>query len=57
MSDPLSGVWSAAVTPLHDDLTVNLDAMVAHHEWLLNNGCDGVAVLGTLFYTSARGGH
>lgn len=47
MSDPLSGVWSAAVTPLHDDLTVNLDAMVAHHKWLLSNGCDGVAVLGT----------
>ncbi len=47
MSDPLSGVWSAAVTPLHGDLTVNLEAMVAHHEWLLGNGCDGVAVLGT----------
>ncbi len=47
MSDPLSGVWSAAVTPLHDDLTVNLAAMVEHHKWLLANGCDGVAVLGT----------
>ena len=47
MSDPLSGVWSAAVTPLHDDLSVNLGAMVAHHQWLLANGCDGVAVLGT----------
>ncbi|MDA1100784.1 MAG: dihydrodipicolinate synthase family protein [Proteobacteria bacterium] len=47
MSDPLSGVWSAAVTPLHDDLTVNLNAMVAYHKWLLGNGCDGVAVLGT----------
>lgn len=47
MNDPLSGVWSAAVTPLHDDLTVNLEAMVGHHEWLLANGCDGVAVLGT----------
>ena len=47
MSDPLSGVWSAAVTPMHDDLTVNLAAMVKHHQWLLANGCDGVAVLGT----------
>jgi len=46
-NDALSGVWSAAVTPLHDDLTVNLDAMVAHHKWLLANGCNGVAVLGT----------
>ena len=47
MSDPLSGVWSAAVTPLNDDLTVNLAAMVDHHKWLLANGCNGVAVLGT----------
>ena len=47
MSDPLSGVWSAAVTPLNNDLTVNLAAMVAHHKWLLANGCNGVAVLGT----------
>ena len=47
MSDSLSGVWSAAVTPLHDDLTVDYAAMVAHYKWLLANGCDGVAVLGT----------
>lgn len=47
MSDPLSGVWSAAVTPLNNDLTVNLAAMMAHHKWLLANGCNGVAVLGT----------
>ena len=47
MSDPLSGVWSAAVTPLNNDLTVNLAAMVTHHKWLLANGCNGVAVLGT----------
>ena len=46
MSDSLSGVWSAAVTPLHDDLTVDYTAMVAHYKWLLANGCDGVAVLG-----------
>ena len=47
MSDPLSGVWSAAVTPLNHDLTVNLAAMVDYHKWLLANGCNGVAVLGT----------
>jgi 4-hydroxy-tetrahydrodipicolinate synthase len=47
MSDPLSGVWSAAVTPQRADLSVDLDKMVAHHKWLLANGCDGIAVLGT----------
>ena len=47
MMDSLSGVWSAAVTPLLDDLTVNFPVMVAHYEWLLANGCDGSAALGT----------
>ncbi|MDP6344211.1 MAG: dihydrodipicolinate synthase family protein [Alphaproteobacteria bacterium] len=47
MSDPLTGVWCAALTPMHDDLSVDPAAMVAHHQWLLGNGCDGVAVLGT----------
>ena len=47
MSDTLSGVWSAAVTPLFDDFSVNYPGMVAHYEWLLANGCDGVAALGT----------
>ena len=47
MSDPLSGVWSAAVTPQRANLSVDLDKMVAHHKWLLGNGCDGISVLGT----------
>ena len=41
------GVWAAALTPQNDDLSADLAAMVAHHRWLLANGCDGVAVLGT----------
>src|SRR5690606_39268443 len=47
MSDAVRGVWTAALTPLRDDLAPDLKAMVAHHRWLLDNGCDGVAVLGT----------
>ena len=47
MSDRLGGAWAAALTPLKDDLSIDLDAMVAHHRWLLAQGCDGVAVLGT----------
>lgn len=47
MSDRLRGVWAAALTPLKDDLSIDLDAMVAHHGWLLAQGCDGVAALGT----------
>lgn len=47
MSNGLRGVWAAAVTPMHDDLTVDLDRLTAHYRWLLAQGCDGVAALGT----------
>ncbi len=47
MSDRLTGVWAAALTPQNADLSPNPAAMVAHHRWLLANGCDGVALGGT----------
>lgn len=47
MSEHLKGVWAASLTPLNDDLSVNIDGMLDHHRWLLANGCDGIAVLGT----------
>jgi 4-hydroxy-tetrahydrodipicolinate synthase len=47
MTPAISGVFCAAATPLHADLTPNLPAFAAHCRWLLNEGCDGVALLGT----------
>ena len=47
MTDLNKGVWAAALTPQNDDLSADLAGMVGHHRWLLDNGCDGVAVLGT----------
>ncbi len=47
MTDARPGVWAAALTPLQEDLSVDLPALVGHLHWLLANGCDGVAVLGT----------
>jgi 4-hydroxy-tetrahydrodipicolinate synthase len=47
MSEFLKGVWAASLTPLRDDLSVDLEGMLNHHRWLLASGCDGVAVLGT----------
>ncbi len=44
---PLRGVFAAALTPLNDDLEPDHASMVEHYRWLLANGCDGVAVLGT----------
>ncbi len=43
----VGGVFAAALTPLNADLSVNGKALVDHCRWLLENGCDGLAVLGT----------
>ncbi|MEQ9638530.1 MAG: dihydrodipicolinate synthase family protein [Alphaproteobacteria bacterium] len=47
MAHALKGAWVAALTPLNEDLSADLPAMIAHYRWLLGNGCDGIAVLGT----------
>jgi len=41
------GVYSAALTPLKDDLSPDLRLMADHCKWLLANGADGLAILGT----------
>ncbi len=42
-----TGVFAASLTPMTADLAPDLDRVVAHNRWLLANGCDGVAPLGT----------
>ena len=41
------GVNAAVLTAMHDDLSIDLDRMVAHGKWLLANGCNGLGILGT----------
>jgi 4-hydroxy-tetrahydrodipicolinate synthase len=43
----ITGVYCAAVTPVAADLSPNLEAFARHCRWLVDEGCDGVAVLGT----------
>ena len=43
----LKGVIAAAATPLREDLSVDLDGLVAHCRHLLSDGCDGINLLGT----------
>lgn len=45
--DRFTGVLAAALTPLDAALQPNHDLMAVHSRWLLNNGCDGLAILGT----------
>ena len=47
MVNTLNGVWAAATTPMLDDLSVDMPRLVGHYRWLLAQGCDGVAALGT----------
>jgi 4-hydroxy-tetrahydrodipicolinate synthase len=41
------GVNAAVLTAMRDDLSVDLDRTAAHCHWLLANGCNGLAVMGT----------
>ncbi len=41
------GIITASLTPMHADLRVNYPAFINHLQWLLNNGCDAVCILGT----------
>ena len=41
------GVNAAVLTPMNADLSIDLDRMAAHCRWLLANGCNGLAVMGT----------
>ena len=48
MKDALyGGVNAAVLTPMNADLSVDLDRMAAHCRWLMANGCNGLAVMGT----------
>jgi 4-hydroxy-tetrahydrodipicolinate synthase len=41
------GVNAAVLTPMKDDMSVDLDRMAKHCRWLLANGCNNLGVLGT----------
>ena len=42
------GVMPAVTTPLNLDLTVDQDLLLRHTTWLLENGCKGLVMLGSL---------
>ncbi len=47
MGFAISGVWSAVATPLDEDLNPDGAKLDRQCRWLLDNGCDGLALLGT----------
>ncbi len=47
MNRPLNGVYTASLTPLTASFEPNIPALVRHIQWLMGNGTDGVAILGS----------
>jgi len=47
MTFAVSGVFCASATPLAADLSPDLTAFAAHCRTLIQDGCDGIALLGT----------
>jgi 4-hydroxy-tetrahydrodipicolinate synthase len=43
----VTGVYCAAATPVTADLSPDAPRFAAHCRWLLEEGCDGIALLGT----------
>ena len=43
----ISGVFSAALTPINEDLTINKDLYLRHCQYLMKQGHDGLAIFGT----------
>ena len=43
----LSGVFSAALTPIKQDLSINQDLYLRHCQYLMRQGHDGLAIFGT----------
>lgn len=41
------GINAAVLTPMNADLSPDPDRMASHCRWLLDNGCNGLSVLGT----------
>jgi 4-hydroxy-tetrahydrodipicolinate synthase len=47
MTSSIQGVFAAVLTPLDENLAPDRAAIARHCRWLRDNGCDGLAVLGT----------
>jgi 4-hydroxy-tetrahydrodipicolinate synthase len=47
MTTKLQGIVAPALTALTDNFRIDQKRTIAHFEWLLENGCDGLVVFGT----------
>ncbi len=45
--EPMRGVYAPILTPVHEDYTPDVERWIDHAQWLLENGCHGLAPFGT----------
>ena len=43
----INGVYSASLTPINEDHSINLNSYLSHAQWLLKQNLTGLAVFGT----------
>ena len=45
--DKIQGIYAASLSIFNDDLSLNIDNTIKHADYLINNGCHGVVLLGS----------
>ena len=45
--DKIQGIYAASLSVFNDDLSLNIDSTIKHADYLVNNGCHGVVLLGS----------
>ena len=43
----IQGIYAASLSVFNEDLSLNLDKTLKHADFLINNGCHGVVLLGS----------
>jgi 4-hydroxy-tetrahydrodipicolinate synthase len=46
-TSPFARAIAAIATPFRADFSVDFDSLIAHAQWLFENGCDGLVLFGT----------
>ena len=47
MNSPKTGIYAASLTPFNASYEPDIPVLINHVQWLLRNGADGVALLGS----------
>ena len=47
MNSPKTGIYAASLTPFNASYEPEIPVLINHLQWLLGNGADGVALLGS----------